>query len=92
MTPLERAIDLAGGVAPLARLIGEKPATVSAWVTRGRRRGRIVAPADSCPSIELAVRGQVTCEELNPAVRWDVLRLGWQRVQVAVSEAATAAR
>lgn len=92
MTPLERAIELAGGVAPLARLIGEKPATVSAWVNRGRRRGSIVPPAEYCPSIELALQGKVTCEELNPKVRWEVLRLGWASLQGAVSEAATAAR
>ncbi len=90
MTPLERAIDLAGGIAPLARLIQQQPATVSAWLNRGRRRGRIVAPAEHCPSIELALRGAVTCEELNASVRWDVLRLGWERAQAAVSEAATA--
>lgn len=96
---LERALELCGGVSGLARRLNERPQTVSAWLTRGRKRGRMTVPAEHCPSIELATKGRVRCEELAPKVRWDVLRMGWSAAesQPAPSEsqgvdAATAAR
>jgi len=87
---LERALELCGGVSGLARRLKERPQTVSAWLSRGRKRGRIAVPADYCPSIELETQGQVRCEELAPHVRWDVLRKGWSAAAVAVATDASA--
>lgn len=72
MSPLKRALDILGGPANMARAIGEKPATVSAWDRRAH--GRV--PAEHCPDIELATKGRVKCEELRPDVKWWVLRGG----------------
>ena len=65
-TPIERAIDIAGGMTKMARdldLTGH--ATVYQW-TKTR------VPAEKCPDIE-ALTG-VKCEELRPDVNWAVLR------------------
>lgn len=70
-TPLERAIDIAGGMTALARKLSERGrdikghATVYQW-----KLSRV--PAEYCPDIE-AVTG-VPCEELRPDVNWSVLR------------------
>lgn len=65
-TPLERAIELAGGTTKLARDLGlTGHATVYQWT-----KTRI--PAEWCPRIE-ALTG-VRCEELRPDVAWGVLR------------------
>lgn len=71
MTPLERAIQVAGGVSALASAIGVAASAPSMWKVRGN------VPAEHCPSIERLTRerGQpVTCEELRPDVAWGVLR------------------
>lgn len=74
MDALSRAIELCEGLTGLARKIEEKPQTVSAWLQRGLKRGRVRVPAEHCPSIELATEGQVTCEQLRPDVKWWVVR------------------
>lgn len=63
---LERAIDAAGGLTALARLLGLKShAVIHQW-----RLNRV--PAEHCPSVEGATG--VRCEELRPDVNWGVLR------------------
>jgi DNA-binding transcriptional regulator YdaS (Cro superfamily) len=68
MTPLERAIELAGGVGALASAIEVAPSAPSMWKKRGN------VPAEHCPAIERATGGGVRCEDLRPDVAWDVLR------------------
>jgi DNA-binding transcriptional regulator YdaS (Cro superfamily) len=68
MNPLSEAIRRAGSIAALARGLGEKPQTVSAW--KRRAGGRV--PAEHCPAIE-ELTG-VPCELLRPDVKWYVLR------------------
>lgn len=65
-TPLDRAIERAGGPANLARLLRVSSNLPNMWKVRGR------VPADYCPSIERETG--VTCEELRPDVAWGVLR------------------
>ena len=65
-TPIEQAIEIAGGMTKLARdldLTGH--ATVYQW-TKTR------VPAEKCPDIE-ALTG-IKCEDLRPDVNWAVLR------------------
>lgn len=75
MTPLERAIEMTGGVGALASALEVSPSVPSMWKKRGR------VPAEYCPAIERATRNvsasehiPVTCEELRPDVAWEVLR------------------
>jgi DNA-binding transcriptional regulator YdaS (Cro superfamily) len=73
MTPLDRSIDVLGGVSALAALLGIAASGPSMWRARGR------VPAEHCPSIERETRAAgnaVTCEELRPDVDWAVLRAG----------------
>lgn len=74
MSPLEEAVKICGSQAELARRIGEKPQTVSAWFSRAAKRGVLRVPAEHCPSIEEATGGRVVCEHLNPDVKWHVVR------------------
>lgn len=70
MNPLQRAIEVAGGLTRLADAIGVTPQRLLNWVDRG-------VPAERCPDIERATREAgtaVTCEELKPDVNWGVLR------------------
>lgn len=74
MTPqeaLQKAIDIVGSQARLAREIGGgiKQAHISYWVTHAE-----VVPAEHCPTIERIVQHAVRCEDLNPRVDWWVLR------------------
>jgi DNA-binding transcriptional regulator YdaS (Cro superfamily) len=64
---ITQAIQSLGGVARLADALGVSPQVVINW----RRRG---APAEHCPAIERATKGEVRCEDLRPDVAWDVLR------------------
>lgn len=65
-TPLDRAIEIAGGITKLARELAlASHSVVDQW-----RRNRV--PAEHCPRIE-EVTG-IRCEELRPDVRWGVLR------------------
>lgn len=67
MTPIERAVELAGGQTSLATLIGVTPSFVSQWVTGARP-----IPATRCIAIEAATTGRVTREELRPDVFGEV--------------------
>lgn len=62
-TPLDRAIELCGGQAALAREIGTKQQNVAYWRTAVKG-----VPAEMAPMIEEAVQGQVTRQELRPDV------------------------
>jgi DNA-binding transcriptional regulator YdaS (Cro superfamily) len=66
---IERACDIAGGQAALARKIGVHVSFPNQWV-----KGRRPVPAERCPSIEKATARQVTCEQLRPDVDWAYLR------------------
>lgn len=57
---LEKAIELAGSQAELARRLGKKQAHIWNWL---HRDGRV--PADMAIAIENAVDGQVTRHELR---------------------------
>lgn len=67
MTPLERAIEAAGGVSALASAIGVAASAPSMWKKREN------VPAEHCPAIERATNRAVLCEELRPDVAWDVV-------------------
>lgn len=71
MSPLHRAVEIAGGQAALADGIKVSRQVLNNWV-----RGRVRVPAEHCPAIERATGGQVRCEELRPDVAWDVVRRG----------------
>ena len=66
ITPINRAIDKAGGITAMARAMNlSSHSVVHQW-----RLTQV--PAEKCPDIE-ALTG-VTCEELRPDVNWSVLR------------------
>lgn len=68
-TPLEKAVDLAGGQTALARVLsGDQPGRVKqghvwTWLYREKR-----APVEWCPAIEAATG--VRCEVLRPDTLW----------------------
>lgn len=66
-SPIDRAIELAGGLSVVAEACGVSVQAVHKW--RVKR-----PPADRCPSIERLVSGAVLCEELRPDVDWAYLR------------------
>ena len=61
MTPLRKAIKLAGGLSALAKKLDADPQVVSNW----RKRG---VPPNRCADVEAAVSGQVTRYQLRPDV------------------------
>ncbi len=67
MTPLEKAISIAGSQSALAERMGIPPQNVNNWLRRGR------VPIESCPGVEKAVGRQITCEELRPDFDWAYL-------------------
>lgn len=74
-TPLDRAIDAAGGITNMAKALElNSHAVIQQW-----RLNRV--PAEHCPDVE-ALTG-VKCEELRPDVNWAVLRKQPKRVAAA---------
>jgi DNA-binding transcriptional regulator YdaS (Cro superfamily) len=71
MKNLQSAVDLVGSQAALAAAIGVKQQHIWNWLNRKGAR----IPAEHCPAIERATKGEVKCEDLRPDVAWDVLRL-----------------
>jgi len=63
MAPIEKAVELAGGQASLARQINVSASFVSQLVNKQRQ-----IPPTLCAPIERAVGGGVTREELRPDV------------------------
>jgi DNA-binding transcriptional regulator YdaS (Cro superfamily) len=67
MSPIEKAIELAGGTSALAKKIGvNSPQVVSNWVARKR------VPPKYCAAVERATEGRVTRQELRPELWGDV--------------------
>ena len=69
MNAINRAIELCGGPAKLAVILGVTVQAVCFW-----RDAKRQFPAERCPEIEKATLGAVTCEELRPDVDWAYLR------------------
>lgn len=67
MSPIEKAVVIAGGQAALARKIGKTPSFVSQLVS-----GRRPVPPALCGLIEAAVGRKVSREELRPDVFGEV--------------------
>lgn len=67
MSPLEDAIQRAGGLTRFAKSIGTTPQNATHWRSRG-------VPVERCPDIERETG--VPCELLRPDVEWGVLRRG----------------
>jgi DNA-binding transcriptional regulator YdaS (Cro superfamily) len=63
---LRRAIEVAGGLAKLGRMIDCSIQQVWNWTVSGR------APVSACPKIEAATG--VPCEELRPEINWEYMR------------------
>lgn len=75
ITPLERAVAIAGSQSALASALSNPSRKVTQahiWNWLNRNKG---IPAEICPSIERVTAGQVTCEQLAPNVEWSILRL-----------------
>ena len=67
MTALQRAIDIVGSGAELARRIG-----LTAWAVNKWNPHQV--PQKRCLAIEKATDGQVTAEELRPDINWQYVR------------------
>lgn len=63
MTPIEKAVDIAGGQTALAAALGIKQAHVWNWLKRGTP-----VTASLCAAIERVTNGSVTRYELRPDV------------------------
>lgn len=61
LTALQRAVEIAGSQAELARRIGKKQAHIWNWIHRDKQ-----VPAEAVISIEGATEGAVTRTELRP--------------------------
>jgi DNA-binding transcriptional regulator YdaS (Cro superfamily) len=67
-TPLQRAINLMGGLKVAQERLGVNTyQALQQW-----RVNRV--PAEYCPAIEIATDGAVRCEDLRPDINWAVLR------------------
>jgi DNA-binding transcriptional regulator YdaS (Cro superfamily) len=65
----ERACDIVGCQAKMARLLNMKPPTINQWIHLVKQ-----IPAERCPEIEKLTNGTVKCEELRPDIDWAYLR------------------
>ncbi|MFS2112714.1 transcriptional regulator [Herbaspirillum frisingense] len=61
MKPLDKAIELSGGVSKLAHLIGVRQSVISNW----RARGTLIEPL-LCARIERVTKGAITRQHLRP--------------------------
>lgn len=74
---LEKALSVIGSKTAMAKVC-QKPhrrltqAHVTKWLKSPNPDQ--MPPAEYCPDIERATRGEVRCEELRPDVDWAVLR------------------
>lgn len=69
MDAIEKAIQVVGNAAQLAKAIGVSPQYLSQL-----RSAERPVPAERCPTIERVTGGQVRCEDLRPDVDWAYLR------------------
>lgn len=76
MSPLDRAIEIAGGASLLARMVGATQSAPSMW----RARGSI--PIERCVAIERATGGTV--------MRWDLRPNDWRDIWPELAERADA--
>ena len=58
---IQRASEIVGGKAALARMVGVKPPTVQQWAS-----GTRPVAIERCVAIELATKGAVTRKDLRP--------------------------
>lgn len=58
---IQRASEIVGGKAALARMVGVKPPTVQQWAS-----GTRPVAVERCVAIEVATRGAVTRKDLRP--------------------------
>ncbi|RST54125.1 transcriptional regulator [Variovorax sp. DXTD-1] len=70
MNSIRKACEVLGSQTALAKALEVTPAAVNQWISGARP-----IPAEKCPAIERATKGQVRCEDLRPDVAWDVLRM-----------------
>jgi DNA-binding transcriptional regulator YdaS (Cro superfamily) len=63
MSPIEKAVEAAGGQKALAEAIGVSASFVNQWV-----KGVRPVPAPHCRSIVRAANGAVSCFDLRPDV------------------------
>lgn len=63
MLPFDRAVEIVGSKAKLARAIGVTPQAISQW-------NPSLLPLEACTAIELATEGRVRCEALRPDTEW----------------------
>lgn len=62
MNPLSKAIEIVGGQAALARLVGVTVQAVNQWVRKGR------VPAERVIAIERATNGKIARHALRPDI------------------------
>ncbi|WP_159351620.1 helix-turn-helix domain-containing protein [Escherichia coli] len=65
----KQACAVVGGQSAMARLLGVSPPSVNQWIKGGRK-----LPAEGCPAIDCATRGDVPCEEIRSDIDWSYLR------------------
>lgn len=61
ISPVDKAAQIVGGMAKLARMLGVAPPTVHEWKTHKRP-----VPAARCPAIVRVTNGAVTLQDLRP--------------------------
>lgn len=59
---IAKAVRIAGSQTALAKMLGITPQAVQRWASEG------VVPGNRCREVEIALRGAVTRDELNPAI------------------------
>lgn len=62
---LDRLIEIAGGAAHLAKMLGEKPSTVSSWVARGRISKEGATKVSKHNTLKL----KISAVELRPEIK-----------------------
>jgi DNA-binding transcriptional regulator YdaS (Cro superfamily) len=82
ISPIEKAIQIVGGLTALARLVGVAPPTVHEWKT-----GKRPVPIERCLAIERATSGAVTRLDLRPDDYLDI----WPELAEAQAAPAQAA-
>lgn len=59
--PIQKSIELVGGLTAMAKLLGVKPPTVYQW-----KCGDRPVPIQFCKKIQMATSDEVTCKDLRP--------------------------
>ncbi|RKS87300.1 YdaS antitoxin of YdaST toxin-antitoxin system [Orbus hercynius] len=69
MSILQEAIKRTGSQRAFAKICGVSQPAVSNWL-----KGKSKIGEDKAMLVEIALDGEITCEELRPDVNWSVLR------------------